>query len=156
MNRRAFLGLVGATAVATPACTLGVGDAPEPTSGVTDPAWEIRATQLEQANGIFTAAAPGMWAGKEATHVPSVAFNADGSVTVSTTHGVAEDHWITTIFVRDQRGDVIHLKEFVGRGTGVVAAATTTFTPRAGTTSITAYAYCNKHDLWADVERPLQ
>ena len=59
------------------------------------------------------------------------------------------------IFVRDQAGHVIHLQELTARGAGVMTAATTTFRPRTGTTSITAYAYCNLHDLWADIERQL-
>lgn len=152
MNRRSFIGLVGASAMG--ACTVG-DEYPAGTSGVVERAWETRATSLEGTGALHTAATPGMWAGKEATHIPAVTFNADGTITVATTHGVAMDHWVTTIFVRDQDRVVIHLVEFVARGTGVLPSASTTFRPRSGTTSITAYAYCNQHDLWADVERAL-
>jgi desulfoferrodoxin (superoxide reductase-like protein) len=165
MKRRAFFGwlggaaAIGAAAAAT-GCTGGDASGTNGTggngaTGVVNQFWEDRADQLEAGNGVYTAADPRDWAGKEGTHVPAVAFNADGTVTVSCTHGMAEDHWISTLYVRDQDGYVIHLVEILPRGTGALTAASVTFRPRAGTTAITAYAYCNKHDVWADVQRAM-
>ena len=64
---------------------------------------------------------------------------------------MTEAHWLTTIYGRDQDGVVIHLIEFVARGAGAATAATTSFSIPSGTTSMTAYAYCNLHDAWSSV-----
>jgi len=111
--------------------------------------WEDRAALLEESSGVtYSPDAPGMWAGKEATHTPTVTVNADGTVTVSNTHPMEEGHWINTIFVRDQNGQVIHLIDFTARGANKSTVASTTFRPREGTSQVTGYSYCNLHDLW--------
>jgi len=146
MARRSFLGFLAGGGAATAAgCMIGEGEVPV----LSNETWEARASQLEAASQtVYTAAAPGMWAGKEGTHVPRITFDPDGSITVSSTHGMVQDHWITTLFVRDQDGKVIHLEELPGRGPAI-GPARTTFVPRVDTRTITAYAYCNLHDLWA-------
>jgi desulfoferrodoxin-like iron-binding protein len=146
MNRRSFMqrmGLGGAAVAAVGSGCIDVGGTAY--SGV----WEQRAALLEESSGVtYSSASPGMWAGKEGTHTPSVTENGDGSVTVSTGHPMEENHWINTIFVRDQNGLVIHLVDFIARGPNKASAASTSFRPPAGTTSVTAYSYCNLHDLW--------
>jgi superoxide reductase len=143
VGRRGFLGaLGGAGAVAAlSACTV-------PTLGTyVNPTWAERTATLKGA-AVYTKAAPGMWAGKEATHVPTVSVDASRMATVACSHGVAEGHWITTLFIEDQNGNVIHLEEFLGRGP-MASPASTTFRIPGGVTSIIAYAYCNLHDCWS-------
>jgi desulfoferrodoxin (superoxide reductase-like protein) len=151
-TRRAFFGFLGGAAV-TPAIGC-YGGAPSD-SGLSD-AWERRAQQLEESNGVYSAADEGIWPGKAGTHVPTIVVDkASGTATVSSTHPMTEAHWLTTIYVRDQDGVVIHLIEFLARGTGAATAATTTFSIPSGTTSLTAYAYCNLHDAWSTVATPV-
>ena len=149
-TRRAFFGFLGGAA-ATPAIAcygstpIGGGDPGE--------AWERRAQQLEESNGVNRADDEGVWPGKAATHVPAIVVDkARGTATVSSTHPMTEAHWLTTIYVRDQDGVVIHLIEFLARGADAATTATTTFSIPSGTTSMTAYAYCNLHDAWSSAE----
>ena len=144
MDRRSFMqgiGLGGVAAVGAGCITVGG----TPYNNV----WEDRAALLEESSGVtYSKASPGMWAGKEGTHTPTVVANPDGTVTVSNSHPMEEGHWINTIFVRDQDGFVIHLADFAARGVNKSTIAQTTFRPRSGTASVTAYSYCNLHDLW--------
>lgn len=140
LSRRGFLGgfgLAGGAAMVA-GCTVG-------SSFETNPRWQARAEELK-ANGIYTTGAPGIWAGKEAAHTPTIAKEGD-IVTISCTHGMAEGHWVTTIFVEDDTGTVLHLEEFVGRGPSLKPASTSFRVPPEAR-SLTAYAYCNLHDCW--------
>lgn len=144
LGRRGFLGALGAgTAAALSACTVG------PAVGrYVNPTWAER-TQTLKGSTVYTKAAPGIWTGKEATHVPTVTIDAaTRTADVSCSHALAEGHWITTLFVEDQDGAVIHLEEFMGRGP-TASQAKTTFRVPAGVTAIVAYSYCNLHDCWS-------
>jgi len=105
-------------------------------------AWETQASDLELA-GVFTAANPGEWAGKEGSHAPSA--TATGmDITLITEHGMEADHWIDVVYLRDQDDIVVGLLEFVGTD----AAAEATFTLPEGTTEVTPFSHCNLHGLW--------
>jgi desulfoferrodoxin (superoxide reductase-like protein) len=143
VGRRGFLGAIGGAAAALSACTVG------PLVGrYVNPLWLERTATLKGGK-VYTKAAPGIWMGKEGTHVPTVTIDAaKRTATVSCSHGLAEGHWITTLFVEDQDGNVIHLEEFMGRGPSA-SLASTTFEVPAGVTSVMAYSYCNLHDCWS-------
>jgi desulfoferrodoxin (superoxide reductase-like protein) len=148
LGRRGFLGALGGVAATLSACTVG------PTVGtIANPVWVERAAKLK-GNTVYTKAVPGMWAGKEGTHVPSVAIDNARVATVSCTHAVAEGHWITTLFIEDQDGNVIHMEEFLGRGPGASQAATSFRVPDS-VTSLVAYSYCNLHDCWSSEAIPV-
>lgn len=151
LGRRGFLGALGAlggVAATLSACAVG------PTVGtIANPIWMERAIKLKGDN-VYTKAVPGIWAGKEGTHVPSVTIDNTRMATVSCTHAVAEGHWITTLFVEDQHGNVIHMEEFMGRGREA-AQASTSFRVGDGVTSIIAYSYCNLHDCWSSEAIPV-
>jgi desulfoferrodoxin (superoxide reductase-like protein) len=152
-TRRGFFGLLGGAGAA--AATGCYGTPPFSSGGLSD-AWEQRAQQLEDANGVYSAADEGIWPGKAGNHVPAIVIDAASkTATVSSTHPMTEAHWLTTIYVRNQDGVVVHLAEFVVRGANAATAATTTFTIPAGTTSMTAYSYCNLHDAWSSLETPV-
>ena len=112
------------------------------TTGLVNQDWEDLAGMLE-AEGVFTVANPGIWAGKEGSHTPA-AVVAGSEVTVVTTHGMDPDHWITTLYIRDQNGVVVGLAELDASS----PAGEATFVLPAGTTAVTPYAHCNDHGLW--------
>ncbi len=95
---------------------------------------------------MLTTAAPGKWAGKEGKHVPLVSRVGE-RVTVTVNHpmSAAEDHWTEWIFATDAAGTVVAAAHF---------AVTDPAPPRFefdfgdAATSLTVYAYCNKHGLW--------
>lgn len=142
LNRRDFLKTTGllATAAFLPTQLIGCGDGADVNND-----WETRATELEALTEVRTEANPGPWSEKVGGHLPAVEFDMDNTnVTVRTSHGMSEDHYITTIYIRDQNGVVVGLKEL--NPTDSEAAAD--FTLPEGTTAITAYSYCNLHDHW--------
>ncbi len=154
MTRRGFFKMAGlATAtIAIPSSLWACGgevqfanpDAANYTSEAPrNEAWEDLAEMHEQE--LYTAEDPGPWADKIDVHVPMITLNeGEGTVTVSVMHGMSQEHWIPTIYVRDQDGIVVGLVELDGDA----PEATGTFTLPRGTTRVTAYAYCNLHAHW--------
>lgn len=110
-----------------------------------NPAWQARAKELEAKGPAYTALEPGKWKGKEGGHVPTATFEGD-SVTILTKHPMTPKHWITTHYIKDQKGVVIGLKEFKGTDPKAISS----FVLPKKTTSITVCSYCNLHDLWED------
>jgi superoxide reductase len=106
-------------------------------------AWEARAKEFEGKGPPYTAAEPGKWKGKEGSHVPVATFEGD-RVTIVTKHPMTPEHFITTHYIKNQKGMVIGLKEFKSTD----AAAKSTFVLPKKTTAITVYSHCNLHDLW--------
>ena len=158
-NRREFLkrsSLVAVT-VAVPAWVLGCGSkSPSPkgpgggdmsggdmAAAEPNSEWEARASELES-NTVLTTAEPGDWDGKAGSHVPQVSFE-DGAAVIFTGHPMTEEHWITVHYIKNQDGMVIGLQEYAGTD----AEAKTSFELPEGTTEITAYSHCNKHDHWS-------
>ena len=111
--------------------------------------WESKVTSLEEAD-VLSATEPGEWEGKEGSHVPEVTDNGDGTVTLSTPHGMTPpsdddaEHYIDVIYLKDQNGTVIGLAEFTAED----EEAITTITLPAGTTQVVGYSSCNLHGLW--------
>ncbi|MFQ5748762.1 MAG: desulfoferrodoxin family protein [Planctomycetota bacterium] len=104
-----------------------------------------RIAELEK-DGVFTAADPGPWAGKDKSHVPQVTFPAgQDSVELYTAHPMSPEHYITAQYVKDQDGNLIAFASH--KGTDDEARVTLPLPP--GTTSITAYSHCNKHGDWS-------
>jgi desulfoferrodoxin (superoxide reductase-like protein) len=142
VNRRAFMKYNGLVAI-TVAIPSWLRDRQAEAASAKNDAWETRAKELEGKGPVYTAAAPGKWKGKEGSHVPVATFEG-GGVTVVTKHPMTPEHWITTHYIKNQKGVVIGLKEFQGTD----PAAKSTFPLPKGTTSITVCSYCNLHDLW--------
>jgi len=142
LNRRDFMRTTGLLAAAAilPWQLTGCGDGADISTD-----WETRATELEGLTAIRTEINPGPWGEKVGGHLPTVEVASDkSSVTVRTNHGMSEEHYISTIYIRDQDGVVIGLQEFSPSDAEPVAM----FTLPLGTTSVTAYSYCNLHDHW--------
>ena len=150
-NRRNFLGGVGIASLFTLSGCVGETEFQEQTAASI---WQARATQLENLTrlgyGEFSAANPSKWQGKEATHVPIVE-QAGTFVQAYVMHPMDVDHWITTIYAKDQTGKVIYLKEFIPNSVDSEEEfeyASITFEVPIETTSFYVYAFCNKHDNW--------
>lgn len=157
-DRREFLRQAGVFAVTVsipPAfwgCTKktpDAGDSGEGTGGGTAGGaateWATKVADLEKA-GVFTTAEPGKWEGKAGSHVPQVTLNeGEGTIEVFTDHGMSEEHWITAQYLKDQDGKVIGFQAYEGTD----EEARHTFEIPEGTTTVTAFSHCNKHDDWS-------
>jgi desulfoferrodoxin (superoxide reductase-like protein) len=143
VNRRTFIKYNGLAAITVAVPSWLYSQGAEAASGKNE-AWEARAKELEGKGPTYTAAAPGKWKGKEGSHVPVATFDSAG-VTVVTKHPMTPEHWITTHYIKNEKGTVIGLKEFKGTD----SAAKSTFPLPKGTTTITVWSNCNLHDLWS-------
>lgn len=166
-TRRGFLQRLGVTAAATatsaPLVTVGGVSALSALGcmGETEydqkfeSYWKIRADQIEDFHatnfgGIYTTA-QSRFPDKVNGHMPVVQSIEGGFITVTVNHGMSIEHWITTIYMRDQTsGRVFYLKEFMpldvdeGQEKGVTVIA-----PFPNDVKLFAvYSYCNLHDLW--------
>ncbi len=125
------------------------------------PPWQSKANALENgANCCWTAAQPG-GEGGPANHAPmlSVSDNGELKVWLEEGHPMTAAHWITTAYVRDQRGVVLELADFGERDIFPQFLSADNewreSTPLinielpAGTTEVKAYAYCSLHQHWA-------
>ncbi len=143
VSRRTFIKYSGLVTISVAVPSWLSSRGAEAASGKND-AWEARAKELEGKGAVYTAAAPGKWKGKEGSHVPVATFDS-GGVTVVTKHPMTPEHYITTHYIKNEKGTVIGLKEFKGTD----AAAKSTFPLPKGTTTITVCSNCNLHDLWS-------
>ena len=148
LNRRSFIkrtsALIGLSLLPIPltrcgALTPGIDEV------TIDQAWEDRASELEAHGELRTATNPGPWAEKIGGHLPAVSLEAgSGQLTVITSHGMNADHYITTLYIRNQDGIVIGLKEFSPQDPEAKAV----FTYPKGTIKVQAFSFCNLHDHW--------
>ena len=154
-SRRAlFRTASAASVVALVGCT---GEATYTQTSLTEAdAWAKRADQIEAYHSKI-----GTLYSKEAPpdddtysvpkHAPEVTIDlAMGYAVAYVDHVMNKDHFITTVYFRDQNGVVFYLKELLpgdtdeGKDVGV-----TFFAPiPEGTTQVAAFAFCNKHDHW--------
>jgi superoxide reductase len=144
MSRRAAIKYNGLVAISVAVPTWLIEREADAGAPKKSHAWEARAKELEAKGPVYTAAAPGKWQGKEGGHVPSASFEAR-QVTIVTKHPMTPEHWITTHYIKNQKGVVIGLKEF----SGTDPEAKSTFPLPKGTTALRVYSYCNRHDLWS-------
>uniref|UniRef100_A0A7S1QEV4 Desulfoferrodoxin ferrous iron-binding domain-containing protein n=1 Tax=Alexandrium catenella TaxID=2925 RepID=A0A7S1QEV4_ALECA len=96
-----------------------------------------------EAKGVFEASDEGKWAGKSAKHVPVITSSGGGKVSVNVPHVMEPDHYITSIWIKDEAGKVLDHKMLKPED----GAASADFTVAVGAT-ITAFEQCNQHDVW--------
>ena len=117
--------------------------------------WTERANRLEALN-VYSEANPPAdpMSNKPAAHLPEVIIE-NGYVTAIVDHVMQPAHWITTIYFRDQDGKVFYLKELVPSDVDTDEAGNpkekgvSAYTKiPTGTTSISAFAFCNLHEHW--------
>ena len=94
--------------------------------------------------------APGIWAGKEASHTPTIDIYAENTAVIATVdHPMDVDHWVEAIYFKDQNGDVFYLEHFGYQDYKENNRIAETYIAiPLGVTKVTAYAFCNKHGTW--------
>jgi len=122
------------------------------------PEWQQIADGLESSNQCCWNSGDlptGASAGAPEEHLPVVTVTDPGllKVTFVENHPMTAEHWITTLYVRDQNGIVIVLRDF-GQAALLpqfardeVPEIEDVQAPR-GTTQVRAYSYCNLHQAW--------
>ncbi len=101
-------------------------------------------------NIIYTKERPGVWKGKDGSHVPLVATAKSGdmlTLTVENKHGMSDAHYIVRHVVVSEKGEVLGAKTFSPKDKPV-----STFEVKlAGlgdSSSVFVTSFCNLHDLW--------
>jgi desulfoferrodoxin (superoxide reductase-like protein) len=109
--------------------------------------WTVKKEELTAANeggaAYSSSVYPAGWQAKVASHTPSVALVGD-QATISVSHSLASDHFITAVWAVDQASQVIFWHSFASSD----ATASVTFTLPVGVTTVTAYEHCNLHGVW--------
>jgi superoxide reductase len=97
----------------------------------------------------FTKEAPGRWAGKEATHLPTIEINKSGdetSIKVVTPHEMkGYEHYIVKHILLDKNHKFLQEHMFDPTKDSV---AISTFVLKNYSGTVYALSVCNKHDLW--------
>ncbi len=92
---------------------------------------------------IYTATAPGRWAGKEGIHVPVVKFEGQ-RVTITTNHPMSAPHYIVRHTLVSAGGEVLGDKTFKPTDEKAVSV----FELAEGQKPRFATSFCNQHDFW--------
>jgi desulfoferrodoxin (superoxide reductase-like protein) len=133
--------------------------------------WIEKANALESANvdgKAYTADAPGPFTGKERAHVPVLTVQSDGVAVVVVNHvmdagaipaipeaGTADAadaapgrplHYVTTIWIKDERGRVLFMKAYAPSEPAPPFIA---MKIPNGVKTLTAFEHCNLHGVWA-------
>ncbi len=99
---------------------------------------------------VYTKQNPGKWSKKVGGHLPNVKVEGN-KVTVTTTHGMTDEHYIVRHTIVSRNGDVLGEKTFSPSD----AEAKSVFELSGArskyvwdTATLYATSFCNKHDLW--------
>ena len=99
---------------------------------------------------VYTKHNPGKWSGKIKGHMPNVKVEGN-KVTVTTTHGMSEAHYIVRHTIVSKCGKVLGEKTFQpsdAEAKSVFDLPDTSSKYAWDTTKLYATSFCNKHDLW--------
>ena len=99
---------------------------------------------------VYTRENPGKWSKKVKGHIPNVKVEGN-KVTVTTTHGMTDEHFIVRHTLVSKNGDVLGEKTF--KSSDAEAKSVFELPDVASkyvwdTTKLYATSFCNKHDLW--------
>ena len=99
---------------------------------------------------VYTKQNPGKWSKKVAGHLPKVKVEGN-KVTVTTTHGMTDEHYIVRHTIVSRNGDVLGEKTFFpsdAEAKSVFELSGTHSKYIWDTATLYATSFCNKHDLW--------
>ncbi len=99
---------------------------------------------------VYTKENPGKWAGKVKGHTPNVEVEGN-KVTVTTIHGMSDEHYIVRHTIVSKNGDVLGEKTFSpsdAMAKSVFELPGTSSKYVWDTATLYATSFCNKHDLW--------
>ncbi len=94
---------------------------------------------------LYTKQNPGMWAGKEAGHLPQVTVEGN-KVTIETKHGMSEKHYIVRHTLVGDNGEVLGTKTFYPEDEKAVS--TFELPEKCSCKMAIATSFCNLHDMW--------
>jgi desulfoferrodoxin (superoxide reductase-like protein) len=166
-NRREFIAQSGmlASAAALPAVITGCSE-DDPPAVEPNLEWEDTADGLEQSPLCCWTGAPGeVGSPSVGAHLPEISIdrvdgrlratvftlgdeNGDGQIAP---HPMVATHWLTVMYVRDQRNVVVYLRDFGQeqiKQQYLNQNPTFSFDVPPGTTSLRAYSFCNLHQHW--------
>ena len=99
---------------------------------------------------VYTKQNPGKWSKKVGGHLPKV--NVEGNkVTVTTTHGMTDEHYIVRHTIVSRNGEVLGEKTFLpsdAEAKSVFELPNVSSKYVWDTATLYATSFCNKHDLW--------
>jgi len=101
-------------------------------------------------NIIFMERNEGVWKGKAGSHVPSVSGKKVGDkvkLTVETSHGMSEEHYIVRHTVVSSKGEVLGAKTFSWKDKPISEYEVALPEGENGNT-VFVTSFCNQHDLW--------
>jgi superoxide reductase len=93
---------------------------------------------------VRTGDRPGPWPDKVNSHTPTITIDGD-SATVVTPHPMSEEHYIVSLYITDQEGNMISKVQLNPTDN---PEATHTFELPSEVTSVTPWSLCDDHDLW--------
>jgi superoxide reductase len=93
---------------------------------------------------IYTAENAGQWSKKVKGHIPQVKIEGK-TVTLTTEHGMSEEHYIVRHTLVSGDGKVLGAKTF---SPSEEDAVSTYELPDGQVSKLYATSFCNKHDLW--------
>lgn len=99
---------------------------------------------------VYTRNNPGKWSKKVNGHVPNVKVEGN-KVTVTTTHGMADEHYIVRHTLVSKNGTVLGEKTFNpsdAEAKSVFELSNVSSKYVWDSTTLYATSFCNKHDLW--------
>ncbi len=99
---------------------------------------------------VYTKQNPGKWSKKVGGHLPKVEVEGN-KVTVTTTHGMTDEHYIVRHTIVSRNGDVLGEKTFSpsdAEAKSVFELSGAQSKYAWDTTTLYATSFCNKHDLW--------
>jgi superoxide reductase len=99
---------------------------------------------------VYTKENPGKWSKKVGGHLPKVTVEGN-KVTVITTHGMTDEHFIVRHTIVSRDGDILGEKTFYPSDTQAKSVFELTGDNSKyvwETTTLYATSFCNKHDLW--------
>jgi superoxide reductase len=111
---------------------------------VSRPAAALASTAAFPPGVVYTAAAPGKWAGKEGSHAPKVAVEGT-KVTITTAHPMSEKHFIVRHTLVAADGTTVGAKTFLPTDTEAVSSFDL---PVGSSGTFRATSFCNLHDFW--------
>jgi desulfoferrodoxin (superoxide reductase-like protein) len=104
--------------------------------------------ELEGTGPLYSNTASGEWAGKESSHIPIVTKDDNGSINISVSHGMFEDHFIEYIYAKDaSSGSIVAAIKLALQDAKTLKPSITFVLPK-DIRSIVPFAFCNKHGLW--------
>jgi superoxide reductase len=111
----------------------------------------VSANPVSFPNGIvYTKQNPGKWSKKVNGHVPKVEVEGN-KVTVTTTHGMTDEHYIVRHTIVSKNGNVLGEKTFYpsdSEAKSVFELSGVSSEYVWAPTTLYATSFCNKHDLW--------